>query len=197
MTITRAQIEEIVKKHAYTFDEYTTAADMQKLISELMALLEPERVERPVPPWVVKAERADVLATPKESPIGGDGIDGVIRFGEVKDIKTSGNNGAENPIAGWEEELDEVIKQGPPQEDSYQGKLWSTAIQKCFEAPFVEVAMQHLLRTVAATERQRGVRDYLIDTLAHYHKNVLESKGFDWFFVLSNDLEARTNPPTP
>lgn len=29
--------------------------------------------------------------------------------------------------------------------DSYKGKLWSTAVQKCFEAPFVEVAIQHLL----------------------------------------------------
>lgn len=28
--------------------------------------------------------------------------------------------------------------------DSYKGKLWSTAVQKCFEAPFVEVAIQHM-----------------------------------------------------
>lgn len=32
--------------------------------------------------------------------------------------------------------------------DSYRGKLWSTAVQKCFEAPFVEVAIQHLLFTI-------------------------------------------------
>lgn len=32
--------------------------------------------------------------------------------------------------------------------DSYKGKLWSTAVQKCFEAPFIEVAMQHLLHRI-------------------------------------------------
>lgn len=32
--------------------------------------------------------------------------------------------------------------------DSYKGKLWSTAVQKCFEAPFVEVAIQHLLKII-------------------------------------------------
>lgn len=32
--------------------------------------------------------------------------------------------------------------------DSYKGKLWSTAVQKCFEAPFVEVAIQHLLMKI-------------------------------------------------
>lgn len=37
--------------------------------------------------------------------------------------------------------------------DSYNGKYWSTAVQKCFEAPFVEVAVQYLLmRVVKKTE---------------------------------------------
>lgn len=32
--------------------------------------------------------------------------------------------------------------------DNYRGKLWSTAIQKCWEAPFPLVAMQYLLQRV-------------------------------------------------
>ncbi len=32
--------------------------------------------------------------------------------------------------------------------DNYRGKSWSTAIQKCFEAPFPLVAMQYLLQRV-------------------------------------------------
>lgn len=47
---------------------------------------------------------------------------------------------------------------------SYKDKLWSTAVQKAFEAPFPEVAIQHLLHRV--DERSR------IDTL----KEVLSMK---------------------
>ncbi len=32
--------------------------------------------------------------------------------------------------------------------DSYKGKLWSTAVEKCFQAPFVQVAIQHLLMRI-------------------------------------------------
>lgn len=44
-----------------------------------------------------------------------------------------------------------------------------------------------------ATERQKAVREYLIETIVHYRKSILEGNGFDWFFVLSNDLEARNH----
>lgn len=44
-----------------------------------------------------------------------------------------------------------------------------------------------------ATERQKAVREYLIETIVHYHKSILEGNEFDWFFVLSNDLEARNH----
>ena len=32
--------------------------------------------------------------------------------------------------------------------DSHKGKLWSTAVEKCFQAPFVQVAIQHLLMRI-------------------------------------------------
>lgn len=38
--------------------------------------------------------------------------------------------------------------------DSYKGKLWSTAVQKCFESPFVEVAIQHMLQTIDAIHQK-------------------------------------------
>lgn len=38
--------------------------------------------------------------------------------------------------------------------DSYKGKLWSTAVQKAFEAPFVEVAIQHLLFAIDKKHQQ-------------------------------------------
>lgn len=50
-----------------------------------------------------------------------------------------------------EERFDEMEEK--EWKDSYQGKLWSTAVQKCFEAPFVEVAIQHLLFTISKKQK--------------------------------------------
>lgn len=36
----------------------------------------------------------------------------------------------------------------PEWKDSWRGKLWSSAVQEAFHAPFPEVAIQHLLRKV-------------------------------------------------
>jgi hypothetical protein len=35
-----------------------------------------------------------------------------------------------------------------------------------------------------------AIANYLVETLTHYHRNTLEGKGFDFYFVLSSDLEA-------
>lgn len=45
--------------------------------------------------------------------------------------------------------------------DSYQGKLWSTAVQKAFEAPFPEVAIQHLLMRVDQKSRIETLEELL------------------------------------
>lgn len=45
--------------------------------------------------------------------------------------------------------------------DSYKGKLWSTAVQKCFEAPFPEVAMQYLLNRVHQHSRIETLKELL------------------------------------
>ena len=37
-----------------------------------------------------------------------------------------------------------------------------------------------------------AVRQYLIKVLADFHLSRLKNEGFDWFFVLSNDLEEVT-----
>jgi hypothetical protein len=37
---------------------------------------------------------------------------------------------------------------------------------------------------------KKAIVDYLIDTLVAYHRNKLEGKGFDLYFVLTSDLEA-------
>lgn len=41
--------------------------------------------------------------------------------------------------------------------DNYKGKLWSTAIQKCWEAPFPLVAMQYLLQRVLTQQKKEIV----------------------------------------
>jgi hypothetical protein len=43
--------------------------------------------------------------------------------------------------------------------DNWHGKLWSTAVQKCFEAPFVEVAIQHLLSSAVAAAWKEGYEE--------------------------------------
>ncbi len=45
--------------------------------------------------------------------------------------------------------------------DSYKGKLWSTAVQKAFEAPFPEVAIQHLLMRVYQKARIEAFEELL------------------------------------
>lgn len=45
--------------------------------------------------------------------------------------------------------------------DSYKGKLWSTAIQKAFEAPSPEVALQHLLNIVELRSRANTLKELL------------------------------------
>lgn len=59
--------------------------------------------------------------------------------------------------------------------DSFEGKLWSTAVQKCFEAPFPEVAIQHLLfrisqkhRTEIANARRDGEMNPPVGFLRQY-----------------------------
>jgi hypothetical protein len=42
--------------------------------------------------------------------------------------------------------------------DDYRGKLWSTAIQKCWEAPFPLVAMQYLLQRVYAKAKEEALQ---------------------------------------
>jgi hypothetical protein len=38
-----------------------------------------------------------------------------------------------------------------------------------------------------------AVRNYLKSILLKFHENRMDGKGFDFFFVLSNDLEDLTN----
>ena len=45
--------------------------------------------------------------------------------------------------------------------DSYKGKLWSKAIQRAFEAPFPEVALQHLLNIVELKSRADTLKELL------------------------------------
>lgn len=69
------------------------------------------------------------------------------------------------------EDLRKAFEEQAEWKDSYKGKLWSTAVQKCFEAPFVEVAIQHLLFTIdkkhqkELVEREALVREELREKL--------------------------------
>lgn len=61
--------------------------------------------------------------------------------------------------------------------DSYNGKLWSTAIQKCFEAPFVEVAMQHLLSVVYKSAKSEGYQECLEEIRKAIFTNEVSIQG--------------------
>ena len=72
-------------------------------------------------------------------------------------------------------EIDEILA-NPPEldwKDSYKSKLWSSAVQKCFEAPFVEVAIQHLLQTIDTKHQQEldrisaSVREETLKEISH------------------------------
>jgi hypothetical protein len=54
--------------------------------------------------------------------------------------------------------------------DSYKGKLWSTAVQKCFEAPMVEVAIQHLLRRIDENHQKE-----ISETLSRHNLALVEA----------------------
>lgn len=58
--------------------------------------------------------------------------------------------------------------------------------------------LDSLIEDIASEIRRETLREYLVETLVHFHKNRLEGKGFDFFFVLSNDLDnlsARDTSP--
>lgn len=62
--------------------------------------------------------------------------------------------------------------------DSYNGKLWSTAVQKCFEAPFAEVAIQHLLQRIdeqhqkeLSLSKETGMREGREEIVANFPEN--------------------------
>lgn len=73
----------------------------------------------------------------------------------------------------------------PDWKDSYKGKLWSTAVQKCFEAPFVEVAIQHLLQKIdekhqlELTQSRLQYQQELVETMEKELPDLSEFKGTD------------------
>lgn len=93
--------------------------------------------------------------------------------------------------------------------DSYKGKMWSTAVQKCFEAPFVEVAIQHLLMRIdenhqkeiksvleAACEEIEGMKRYhnkahtwITDGWCHACKKSLTRKQLEDEFIYNQAID--------
>ena len=57
--------------------------------------------------------------------------------------------------------------------NSHKGKLWSTAVQKCFEAPFVEVAIQHLLFRIDQNHQK------MLEELAEIVEGIANGNAFD------------------
>ncbi len=68
--------------------------------------------------------------------------------------------------------------------DSYKGKLWSTAIQKAFEAPFPEVAIQYLLNKV----EQKTKIEALQEVLGMKREAVQEREAISPMAIVSVDM---------
>lgn len=76
--------------------------------------------------------------------------------------------------------------------DSYEGKLWSMAIQKAMEAPFPEVALQYLLNKV----EQKSRAETLEELLSMKHEAINEREAISPMGILNRTADQDTPPFT-